>query len=208
MRALLAGLFTFGGLLVCVGFVFHYFPDGFGPPWLMGILFAMVLFVLAGVSMFLLNKKGHRPSDLGKSHEERMAELASQSLIVSETFQATRVFGVEEFEDEGLHYFIELADRSVLYLTGQYLYDFEQIADDTEVNQPRTFPCSEFTVQRHKSEGYVVDIICTGHVLQPECIAPSFDKSDVKQGLIPEDGQIFRNESYDQLKRERLKGKG
>jgi len=208
MRAVLAGLFTFGGLLVCVSLVYHYFPDGFGPPWLMGIFFVLLLFVLAGVSLFLFNKRGCRPSLSGKSVAEQIAELESQGLLVSETFQATRAFQVEEFEDEGSHYFIELADRGVLYLNGQYLCDYEPITDDPELNQPRRFPCSRFTVQRHKTAGYVVDIVCTGEVLPVECEAPPFDKTDGKRGLIPEDGQVFRDRSYEQLKSERLKGKG
>lgn len=207
MRALFAGLFSFVGLLVCVCLIFHYFPNGFGPPWLMGIFFSIVLLVLAGVSFFIFNKKGFPPTVLGKSFEEQVAELDRQGLLVSETFQATRSFQVEEFEDEGLHYFIELADKGVLYLNGQYLYDYEEITDDPEVNQPRKFPCSQFSIRRHKTDGYVVDITCSGNLLIPECMAPPFDRGDAKRGLIPEDGQIFKNQSYEQLKTERLKRK-
>ena len=62
-----------------------------------------------------------------------------------------RAFGVKEFEDEGLHYFLELTDGRVLVLSGQYLYDYEAISDDSETNRPRAFPCSEFTLRRHKT---------------------------------------------------------
>lgn len=205
MRAILAGLFSFVGLLVCVGVFFHYFPDGLGPTWLTGVWFALILFILLGLSQFLFNRSGYRAD--GKTAEERIADLEANGQLISKTFQATRAFQVEEFEDEGLHYFIELTDRSVLYLTGQYLYDYEQIEDDPEVNQPRQFPCTEFTVKRHKTDGYVVDIKVAGKLLPEECVAPSFDKQDVKRDLIPEDGQIFRDRSYDDLKRERLKGR-
>lgn len=135
MRALLAGLFTFGGLLVCVSMVFHYFPNGFGPPWLMGMLFTLVLFLLAGISLFLFNKPGCRPSLPGKSFDQQIAEWETQGLLVSEIFVATRAFQVEEFEDEGSHYYIELADGAVLYLNGQYLYDYEPIKGNPELNQ-------------------------------------------------------------------------
>ena len=71
---------------------------------------------------------------------------------------------MEEFEDEGLHYFIELVDGRVLFLSGQYLYDYEPISDDPESNQPRSFPCTEFTVRRHKNDGCVVDLLRAGTV--------------------------------------------
>ena len=63
-------------------------------------------------------------------------------------------------------------------------------------------------MRRHKTAGYVVDIICSGDVLPLELVAPSFDKNDAKAGLIPKDGQIIRDRFYEQLKRARLKTKG
>ena len=74
-------------------------------------------------------------------------------LIVDTPFQATRAFGVEDYGDEGSHYFLELADGSgILALCGQYLYAYEPITDDPELNQPRRFPCTSFTVRRHRTE--------------------------------------------------------
>lgn len=125
-------------------------------------------------------------------------------LLISESFRARRAFQVEEFDDEGSHYFVELEDERVLYLSGQCLYEYEPITDDSELNQPRRFPCSLFTVRRHKNDGCLIDIVCSGEVLEPEFVAPHFDKIDVKRGLIPEDGQIFRDKTYEQLKCERL----
>jgi hypothetical protein len=202
MRAILAGLFSFLGLLACVGVVFKYFPKGFGPAWLMGIFFAMILCVLMGISLVAFNRKGMKPSLYSKSEEARIGDLEKAGLLVPKTFRAKRAFQVDEFEDEGIHYFIELDDGGTLFLTGQYLYDYERIEDDPEVNQSRKFPCTEFTIRRHKEAGYVVQILCGGQVIEPEFIAPPFDKSDWKRG-IPEDGAILRNKSYDELKRER-----
>ena len=87
MRALLAGLFCFGGLLVCVSVIDHFFPDGFGPPWAMGMFFAFLLFLFAGIALFLFNRTGRRPSFSRKSFAEQMAELESQGLLVAENFQ-------------------------------------------------------------------------------------------------------------------------
>ena len=52
-----------------------------------------------------------------------------------------------------------------------------------------------------------MDIRVGGKVLPIDCVTPSFDKTDVKRDLIPEDGQIIRDRSYEEVKRERMKGK-
>jgi hypothetical protein len=203
MRTLFAGLFVFTMMLAVVSLIGSHYPAPAWPWWAV----PLIMLVMAGsviASLFLFNKRGFRPALPGQSAEEHIDELQRQGLLTAESFSARRAFQVEEFEVEGSHYFIELADRAVLYLTGQYLYDYEQITDDPALNQPRQFPCSQFTVRRHKTEGYVVDIACAGEALTPECVAPPFNRGDVDQGLIPEDGQIFRDRSYEQLKRERL----
>jgi hypothetical protein len=41
---------------------------------------------LAGISLFVFNKKGYRPSLSRKSFEEQVTELESQGLLVSEMF--------------------------------------------------------------------------------------------------------------------------
>jgi hypothetical protein len=44
-------------------------------------------------------------------------------------------------------------------------------------------------------------------VIEPEVLAPWFDEEDFRKHLIPEDGAIFPEKSYDQIKNERLKKK-
>jgi hypothetical protein len=105
---------------------------------------------------------------------------------------------VEELDEEGLHYFIEVDDHSTLFLSGQYLYNY-----DSE-EQPRTFPCTAFAVRRHRTRGYAVDIVCLGTILEPEVFAPPFDANDFGTDAIPEDGQVITDRSYDRLKHERM----
>ena len=83
---------------------------------------------------------------------------------------------MEEFEDEGLHYFVELDDGSVLYLTGQMLWDYGPMSEgdeDDEFPHYRQFPCTEFEVLRHAREGYIVELVCRGKVLEPEVVLPN-----------------------------------
>lgn len=197
-----------------VGIIGAMYPaDNF--PWWGALVCPIVLLGSLFVSAFLFNKPGYPPTMPGETYEEYLARLVEEGLLVSESFTATRAFQVEEYDDEGSHYFIELTDGAVLYLNGQYLYEYEEITDDPEYNQPRRFPCSQFIVRRDKTTRDVLDIICAGGVLHPECLAPPFDK-DVdppfdergwKSGLICGDLYIIRDRSYEQLKREYMRGK-
>lgn len=138
-------------------------------------------------------------------HQSKLFDsLRATQLVRGSDFTALRAFQIEECEDEGSHYMIELADGSVLYLNGQYLDEYEPFEDGGQKN-PRRFPCTEFTVLRNRQNGEALELVCGGDVLEPECIAPPFDEKDEKQGLIPEDGRIYTDRCYDRLKRERMK---
>lgn len=204
MRALLAGIFVFAVLLTTAGIISKHYPGGALPWWagptIIGTMFAAII-----ASLFLFNKRGNRPNLSRKSFEEQLAELEQKGLLLNESFKARRALRVEEYEDEGSHFFIELADGAVLFVTGQYLYEYEEITDDPEVNQAQKFPCTEFTLQRHKDAGYVMNIVCAGKVLPIECVAPPFAKDAVDRGLVPDDGEVVRNRSYEDLKWELLK---
>jgi hypothetical protein len=91
----------------------------------------------------------------------------------------------------------------VLFLCGQYLYDYEPMEGARK--QPRKFPCTEFTILRDKRDGLIVDVVCAGTVIEPEGQAPHFTEADYESGRLPENGQIISDRSYDQIKRERMK---
>lgn len=203
MRAILAGLFVFASMLSVVGIIGANYPDDDWPWWAMPLI-VVTPFCTGFLALFLFNKRGLRPNISGKSLEEQIADLETAGLIQRDSYRATRAFEVEEFEDEGTHYYVELEDGRVLYLNGQYLYDYEPMDDDPDVSQPRSFPCTEFETVRHRTEGGVISITCRGHVLTPEIEAPHYTKADFKAGLIPEDGQIL-TDSYDEIKRRRIK---
>jgi len=201
MRLLGAGLFVFAGLLLVVGLLGSQKGFDRAPAWLIGSGMAVLVLTLMVFAVWLFSPKGSDPFGR-RTAEEQLRALEQLGLLESTTFRATRAFGVEEFEDEGLHYFLELADGRVLFLSGQYLYDYEPISDDPETNQPRSFPCTEFTVRRHKKEGYVVELVPGGTVLDPEVMAPSFGKKVWQRNRVPEDGRVIADTTYDRLKQQ------
>ena len=202
LRLVLAGLFVFAAMLGTVAVLGSYSPDGDVPAWSAAVV-TVVAVAAAAFALVFFNSKGRRPFDASLSVEQRIRDLDSAGLIIRQAFTARRCFAVEESEDEGLHYYLELDDRRVLFLSGQYLYDYQEITDDPELNQPATFPCERFEILRHKTEAYVVSMECRGDVLVPECVTPPFSKQEFRKG-IPDDGDIITDKTYDQIKAERL----
>lgn len=194
IRLLLAGLLSFVALLAAAGFAFKVVPKGTSPA-LIGLTLGAVLIVVAAAAWFFLNL-GRRKTPPGPT----LNELQSQGMVVSENYQAKRAFEIEEFEDEGRHYFIELADGSVLYLNGQYLYDYGDEQDGSVQPSSQSFPNTDFTLLRHRTDNYVLDIVRRGAFLPPETVGPSFQLDHYDSPNAPEDGDVIRDRSYDTLK--------
>jgi hypothetical protein len=193
MRVVVAAAFVVGGMLAAVGALSQV--GGLDRmPLAVGLVLGLLLLGLSVGAVVLFNARGTGPLAL-RTHDELVAQLRTDGLLVSTPIRARRAFGVGELDDEGPHYFLELDDGRVLYLGGQYLYDFE--ADD---EHPRRFPCTEFVVHRHKTQGHVVELECGGTVLEPECVAPPFTTRSWRAIGAPEDGQVLADRPYDLLK--------
>jgi len=195
LRAILAGLAVFAFTGIVVGVVIGSgLADAVGPV-VAGLLMggAMVIACIGALVLFNMRRRDSRGL---KSVDEQLRELEAGGLLVSADYRATRAFEVEELEDEGLHYFLELDDGRVLSLTGQYLYDYEP---DPEIPRPRRFPCDDFTVRRHRDHGYVVDLVCRGRVLEPELTAPAFP-FDVAWSKEPLEDVELIADTYDAVK--------
>jgi hypothetical protein len=194
-----AGLFVFTGLFAVVRLLDVFHVSAMAPALLVAAGLAVVMVGLMAAALVLFNPRnplaGVTPAG------ELARELEAQGLLTSRHFAVTRAFEVEEFEDEGMHFYLELSDGRVLFMSGQYLYDYEP---DEDGGHARRFPCDEFLVRRHRDEGYVVDIQCTGQPLKPELLAPPFGEDVWRQGALPKDGAIIVDATYDQVKRLRI----
>ena len=198
MRLILAALFVIGSVFVALTFMMGIGLDKYHP-LVMGLALSAFFFLSIIASYYLFNPYWVNPLVL-TDPDEVMRRLKEDGLLATTDFQARRAFGVQEYEDEGLHYFLELSDGRVLFLSGQYLYEYEPCEDDPENREPRRFPCTDFTILRHKVEGHVMELICRGTVLEPEFIALPFPKQQAWSEDIPEDGEIISDRTYDQIK--------
>jgi len=203
MRLVLAGCFVWTCIFGVVGLLGATGAIESSAWWTILLPVASMLGAITA-GFYLFNRRDDRWLFRDKPLEQRITELEAVGLVERQLFLAQRAFAVREFEDEGLHYFIELIDGRVLFLSGQYLYDYEPISDDPEFNQPRLFPCTEFVVQRHKLARYVLQIQCAGAILEPEVVAPPFNREDHRRG-VPEDGAIIDDRTYDLVMKERMR---
>jgi hypothetical protein len=113
-------------------------------------------------------------------------EDAANTVAEIFAFSAVAAIRVKEFEDEGSHYFLRLADGRILFLSGQYLYEYENADEEDEESAPR-FPCTQFDVVRHSARGYVMELVCRGTYLETEQVLEPFSKRHFEQGNVPED---------------------
>ena len=160
-------LVAFGGF----AFLLSLLPPQ--PNWVYPVLFVPFALIVLG---FVTAKFNARP-ELADADVRR---LEAAGLIESTDYRATRAFEVKEFEDEGPHYFLELDDGRVLYLSGQYLYEYEPRTGKSP--KPRQFPCTDFIVRRHRIELYGIEVICRG--VRVSSIPRSFCRS-VDCGRVP-----------------------
>ncbi len=198
IRLIAAGVFVFAALLAAVVLF-----DALGiveslPAPVAGLLLAILMIFFCFVALLLFSKR----EKFQASFEENVRQLEEAGLLVEEDFRALRAFQVEEFEDEGSRYYLELADGRVLRLHGQFLYDYEPLPDESELNWPRRFPCSEFTLRRHRDAGYVVDLICRGEVLEPELEAPPLSLEELQSDDAADEVLVITDRSYETIKRE------
>lgn len=198
-RVVFAALFVFIAPLSVIGWISNGSSDL--PVW--GIVVVLLAFLFAiYLALFLFNRRGFRPALFGLNTSESRAALERDGILVRESFTAIRAFEVEEYEDEGLHYFLELATGDVLYLSGQFLYGYDMFeGDEEEEDLPRSrqFPCTEFELLRHCKVGNVVDLVCKGEALEPELVLPHRDMPKWRRGDWL-DFDVIRSVSYDRLK--------
>ncbi|HTE18547.1 MAG TPA: hypothetical protein VK689_09225 [Armatimonadota bacterium] len=91
---------------------------------------------------------------------------------------------VEEFEDEGPGFFLDVGDRQLLFLQGQYLYDY--LPTYQEEDMEPSFPCRRLRIARTPHGRTFRGIELLGAPLPPSRVRPSFAEGE----YVPQDGEI------------------
>jgi len=111
------------------------------------------------------------------------ASDAVRGQVDESTFSIVDAIQVAETEDEGLHFFLRLADGGgVLFLSGQYLYD--PVA-------AQRFPSAQVTIVRAPASGTVLRFTPSGAYVQPSTTRAAFTDREHARGRVPEDGDVL-----------------
>ena len=176
-----------------------------------GLIFIVGIF-LAGVLIQVLALLGANPEEvrfpvlftafvpvlIGAIWRRRRKNQSSPSLqldvdeIRLEVLHCTAQDAVllEEYEDEGLGYFLDVGNGQILFLQGQYLYDLVWGDDWCEQDESRgVFPCTQFSLVRiPPSLGEPLDLQCSGQRFSP---SRRITQNPDLSLPIPYDGTVF-----------------
>lgn len=169
------------GILIARAFGVHDGPD---------VTWPAIIACAAGLGFARYLYRKTEPL-LAAEREAHARDLAAGTAVCT-TFDVVDALRVEEFEDEGSAYYLKLADGRVLFLQGQYLYEYEDgIADDDGKPMPARFPAARFTVERTAGSGLMLDLTGLGRVIPVSGVLPPFTEDQHRADAVPQDGDIL-----------------
>lgn len=175
-------MFTFFGGFALVRLVVG--PcDGPDPAWIATAAAALAL----GTGLCMHRKNG----PLIAAECDLYARDVEQGVAVRTTYSVTDAIRVEEFEDEGSAYYLKLGDGRVLFLQGQYLYEYDADEDDNGRPVAARFPCARFTIERTAVSGLVLGLSDLGAPLARCGTRAPFTEEDHLANVVPPDGAVL-----------------
>jgi hypothetical protein len=150
-------------------------------------LFMIVVGTLSATFYLYLRRLFTRAA--ASAHAATASDAGTGQVDESE-FSIVDAIQVSETEDEGLHFFLRLADGRVLYLSGQYLYE--------PVNAQR-FPSSQVAIVRAPASGTVLRFTPGGTYMPPSTTRAAFTDREHARGRVPEDGDLL-NADFERLR--------
>lgn len=149
--------------------------------------------VSVAFSLWCLRSLFHSRSRLGGLSASTERDLVNGIALVS-TFDVIRAVEIEEFEDEGAGFFLELSNGKTLCVIGQDLYDFSQFIelDEDEEDLRDQFPQTRIEYRSAPLSGIRLGIKGVGNPLRPFGLAKATKKYGGGMNFSgPTDGEIY-----------------
>lgn len=155
--------------------VFWLFQAVVGPNWGAGI--AAIAMYIAFPILAMKVWTGKRPSAISM-----LAALEDGSLV-SADYEVDEVIVIEESEDEGLHFLLDIGQGRTLFLSGQYLYG--------PVESGR-FPSTRIRVFWHAQSDLTYGVQSLGDRILPSRRLRPPSANTIESGALPNDRDILR----------------
>lgn len=120
--------------------------------------------------------------DSKKRTPDTMYEALENGTLSSAEYVIGDAIEIEEYEDEGPHYLLDIGNGKTLSLSGQYLYA------PVEAGK---FPSSRIRVFWHSTEGYTFGIECLGNKMLPSRTVKLLTEDKYEQAVVPSDREIL-----------------
>jgi len=168
--------------------------------WNLHPAFGFVVYIILFFSSETVCNKGFLRRLRGISDEQHIANLLDQRKAVAKEYEVQEVITFEDLNTSCLCHILKIGNSRVICLYGQYLYDFAEITDDPEVNQPRTFPTSKFTLVRKIKNNEILELKVGRNVVDDFFVSNVDLEKIYEFGFELEDGEILENISFKRLK--------
>lgn len=141
--------------------------------------------IVTGFVMLRIIWSGEKPED-----HSSLDEMEAAGLVFTEEYEATRAFEIDEYEDEGMCFMLELTDGRTLCLRGQYLYEFEDASRFGQSPTIARFPNTRFQIKRLREGGSVLDLVPMGTAFHPKMTVPGHVFRHYQSSEILQNGEI------------------
>jgi len=139
-------------------------------PWLGLLMFkrehntAVLFFCTVGILAYAVIERGWKRW-VKKPPAASQRDLAEGNVEVVHV-ETNGAAEVEEIEDLGLNFFLEIGESKLLFLSGQYLYDVAYEIGKDEVERPGRFPNTKFELVRVPHSRQLIGFDCLGEPLK------------------------------------------
>jgi hypothetical protein len=177
-----------------------------GDPVMAGLSLAVLTLalalLLAVIGYLVSNASNWWRRVRGVSWEDHLLQLETSGRAVREHYRGFRALTFEDHSCGSLMHLVDIGENRILCLYGQQYYDFEPLDDDPEINQPRRFPTTAFSLLRGVKRNDVLAIFLGSTVLDPLVCEPIKDRRRLADlGLKFEDGAIVAGVTIDAAER-------
>ena len=128
----------------------------------------------------------------GVSWEDHLENMVRAGTAIREEYKASGALTFDDLNTGCIVHLIDVGENTLLCLYGQDYYHFEPHDDGPDINQPRLFPTTEFSLLRHAKQQDVLNLYPGTDVLDPVVLEPIVDYKALHDlGIQLDDGELI-----------------